>query len=103
MADSQIKIYELRHPGSCTGMFWRANPFKPESQEGNEDWPRNGSILKGYPRGATEGAPASPPAWLEVVEWQQAGSKSSIRPCRGLWMPFHQGGLLLHERESDHL
>ena len=97
MADMQIKTYELKHPGGCTGMFWRSNPFNSEVQEGNADWPRNGSILRGYPHGKAEIAPASPPVWLQVVEWQQAGSMHRIRPCRGLWMPFHQGGLLLHE------
>mmetsp|Transcript_2091 Transcript_2091/g.4893 ORF Transcript_2091/g.4893 Transcript_2091/m.4893 type:complete len:91 (+) Transcript_2091:79-351(+) len=85
--------YRLQHPGSCTGMFWRADPRPGAEQEqrGNAEWPRNGSILEGIEEqlgGET---------WLQVTRWKQANKEAWVEDCAGLWMPFHQGGLLLHK------
>lgn len=35
--------------------------------------------------------------WLEVFEWKQDGSSTWEKDCTGIWMPFEQGGLLLHK------
>eukprot|EP00047_Mylnosiga_fluctuans_P017151 m.59201 g.59201 ORF g.59201 m.59201 type:complete len:94 (-) comp6947_c0_seq2:86-367(-) len=88
------QTYKLQHPGTCTGMFWRADPRgSGGKQVGGDDWPRNGSFLTGVKHtlpGTKEG-----PEWLEVSEWTPAGSTTKIT-AHGLWMPFNQGGLLLH-------
>jgi hypothetical protein len=94
------RTFVLRHPGHCTGMFWRRNP-KPtaaasEDQVGGGDWPRNGSVLKGIVHSKL----ADGMDWLEVSAWTQAGSKKEVTGCGGLWMPFEQGGLLLHETKA---
>mmetsp|Transcript_16743 Transcript_16743/g.28927 ORF Transcript_16743/g.28927 Transcript_16743/m.28927 type:complete len:130 (+) Transcript_16743:2101-2490(+) len=85
--------YKLQHPGSCTGMFWREDPrkdVKKEKQVGADDWPRNGSILTGKTH-KVDGED-----WLEVNSWKQANSETKI-DSKGTWMPFQQGGLLLHK------
>eukprot|EP00048_Salpingoeca_helianthica_P015332 m.226221 g.226221 ORF g.226221 m.226221 type:complete len:93 (+) comp16897_c0_seq1:105-383(+) len=86
--------YKLQH-SSCTGMFWRHDPRGGENvQRGNDNWPRNGSILTGIPHtlpGTKEG-----PKWLEVVEWQPVGTDKKIA-VQGLWMPFEQHGPILYK------
>ena len=75
-------------------MFWRGDGDAPQAhrlRSGKQpDWPRNGAILTGFVHGDN---PAT--AWLEVVACQQAGAKEAV-PTPGCWMPFDQGGLLLH-------
>eukprot|EP00957_Ditylum_brightwellii_P028486 2150811-Ditylum_brightwellii.AAC.1 len=47
-SNENLESYKLRHPGTCSGMFWRKDPRPDASsrkQKGGEDWPRNGSIL----------------------------------------------------------
>ena len=86
------QLFELRHPGSCTGMFWRGNPTTGAGAAGR-DWPRNGSLLRGKVHKKIKGDD-----WLEVSEWQQAGTKGFVSgEGKNLWMPFSQGGTLLHE------
>jgi hypothetical protein len=78
-------------------MFWRADPRGSSApQSGGGDWPRNGSILKGIVHAKLQGGMD----WLEVSEWQQAGASKPVTGCRGLFMPFEQGGLLLHEHKT---
>ncbi|DAZ97608.1 TPA: hypothetical protein N0F65_002227 [Lagenidium giganteum] len=83
--------YKLQHPGTCTGMFWREDP-RPQGEKviSGGNWPRNGAILIGQEHDVG-GA-----KYLEVTSWKQAGSDELISDCKGLWMPFDQGGLLLH-------
>mmetsp|Transcript_37165 Transcript_37165/g.76184 ORF Transcript_37165/g.76184 Transcript_37165/m.76184 type:complete len:118 (+) Transcript_37165:97-450(+) len=87
----QLHIFTLSHPGSCTGMFWRDDPRPDAKQEIDKpSWPRNGAFLKGkiHQIGNMK--------YLECVEYVQANSKQwEYTP--GCWMPFYQGGLLLHE------
>jgi len=72
-------------------MFWRSNPDNAdESQSGNSEWPRNGSLLTGAVHERQD------MKWLEVSQWKQAGKDEWISKCTGIWMPFEQGGLLLH-------
>mmetsp|Transcript_33791 Transcript_33791/g.52867 ORF Transcript_33791/g.52867 Transcript_33791/m.52867 type:complete len:91 (-) Transcript_33791:62-334(-) len=88
------ETYELKHPGSCTGMFWRGHPKgDSEKKSGGDDWPRNGSLLVGQVHTEFETM-----KWLQVTKWQQAGTNSWTENCSGLWMPFEQGGLLLHKK-----
>ncbi|KNC77394.1 hypothetical protein SARC_10145 [Sphaeroforma arctica JP610] len=85
-------VYVMKHPGHCTGMFWRPNPQdSKQKQIGGDDWPRNQSRLIGTKQ--TLGGQD----WLEVTSWVQAGKQQWSVGCEGLWMPFEQGGLLLHE------
>ena len=95
MQTEGVERFELRHPGTCSGMFWRKDP-RPDQlkckQKGNKDWPRNGSILEGMVHELPD------MKWLQVVQWKQAGSSTWITGCEGLWMQFEQGGLLLHKQ-----
>lgn len=90
--------FTMRHPGHCSGMYWRADPStgKP-SFTGPPDWPRNGAVL----RGNVKEFPLKPEnsfKWLEVTEYQQSGSKEWVS-TPNCWMQFDQGGLLLHEEK----
>jgi hypothetical protein len=74
-------------------MFWREDPrpgTDKKKQQGADDWPRNGSILTGT-KHTLDGV-----EWLEVSQWQQANSSAKVASV-GTWMPFQQGGLLLHK------
>lgn len=90
--------FTMKHPGHCSGMYWRADPSsgKP-SFTGPPDWPRNGAVLRGnvreYPL-----KPENSFKWLEVTEYQQSGSKEWVS-TPNCWMQFDQGGLLLHEKK----
>lgn len=48
--------------GSCTGMFWRGDPISGAKPPNQDNWPRNGSILRGSP---VEGAGGE--MWLKVI------------------------------------
>ena len=75
-------------------MFWRDDPRKDVTrvpQVGGNDWPRNGAILNGQVHQLPN------MKHLQVDSWKQAKSKEWIINCQGLWMPFEQGGLLLHK------
>lgn len=89
MPAGPVAAFKLQHPGTCTGMFWRGDPRSSGSAPSGE-WPRNGSILHGHVHKDVGGDD-----WLQVTEWSQAG-KTSLSKAPGAWMPFHQGGLLLH-------
>jgi hypothetical protein len=85
------KSFKMRHPGSCTGMFWRSNgppSAKHRLKGGSPDWPRNGAVLRGVVYGNDD--------WLEVLSFKQAGGAKFV-PTPGCWMQFNQGGRLLFE------
>ena len=50
---SGLPAFRLKHPGTCTGMYWRPHPPGapehriPGSRAQRPPWPRNGSILIG--------------------------------------------------------
>jgi hypothetical protein len=89
---AEHRTFELRHPGTCTGMFWRGDP-RSGSRPSERDWPRNGSLLSGIVHSDLD--------FLHVFRWKQAGSsKWSESADKGLWMPFQQGGPLLHETKA---
>ena len=79
-------------------MFWRQDPRDATvTQKGGDQWPRNGSVLKGTRHEKL----ANDMDWLEVSEWKQAsgapGADQWVKECTGLFMPFEQGGPLLHK------
>eukprot|EP00293_Proteomonas_sulcata_P020480 CAMPEP_0184296976 /NCGR_PEP_ID=MMETSP1049-20130417/7921_1 /TAXON_ID=77928 /ORGANISM="Proteomonas sulcata, Strain CCMP704" /LENGTH=48 /DNA_ID= /DNA_START= /DNA_END= /DNA_ORIENTATION= len=45
-SDATVQTYTLKHPGSCSGMFWRDDP-RPDAKRvsgGKPDWPKNGAV-----------------------------------------------------------
>lgn len=47
-ASGEPQIFKLAvSSGSCTGVFWRGDPYKGGGPPDNNDWPRNGALLKG--------------------------------------------------------
>jgi hypothetical protein len=80
------ETFMLKHPGSCTGMYWRGNPDNKDKgkQVGGDDWPRNGSLLRGTVHSRSD------MKWLEVTAWRPANKSEWIEGCQGLWMPFEQ-------------
>ena len=91
MDQSAEKTLKLQHPGTCTGMFWRGDPFSNASAPTNDNWPRNGALLRGF-------GPFPTPKgnFFKVTSFQQAGTSGFQPVPEGTWMPYEQGGLLLH-------
>lgn len=72
-----------RHAG-CTGMFWRADPTGATKLASNNDWPRDGSMVRGVTvAAAKDGAP-----WLLVSHVRQAGQQEWVRAPAGAALPF---------------
>jgi hypothetical protein len=69
-----------RHDG-CTGMFWRSDPTGKVAQESNNDWPRDGAVLRG------EVVEAKGEKWLLATEVKQEG-KDWVKAPAGVAMPF---------------
>jgi hypothetical protein len=77
-------VYELkkRRPG-CTGMFWRSDPRPGQAKlENNNDWPRDGALLKGAVIQDDQGN-----KWLLATHVQQKGDQWKAAPG-GAAMPF---------------
>ena len=65
--NTALKIFRLQHPGSCTGMYWRADPrISKKTTAGPPDWPRNGALLKGSVHDFSDSMPEESQFWLEV-------------------------------------
>ena len=97
MENAILRVFKLQHAGTCTGMFWRRNPLKGKSTFGeNPEWPRNGALLKGIIHDFAE-KPEHSQHWLEVKEYQQAGTSTWVGTPEDCWMQFEQEGPLLHE------
>jgi hypothetical protein len=90
MAD--ILTLRLQHPGTCSGMYWRGDPFTGAAAPNNSNWPKNGAILKGTGPHSAKGEDH-----FKVSEFQQAGTVGFVAVPEGTWMPYNQGGLLLHK------
>ena len=76
------------------------DPFGIEGRSDNDDWPRNGAIIKGM-QFEKDGTP-----WLRAVRIRQAGVSHWTDLSAGKWMAFdggaHNGGQWLHETaETD--
>eukprot|EP00578_Thalassiosira_sp_NH16_P026584 CAMPEP_0181088172 /NCGR_PEP_ID=MMETSP1071-20121207/6647_1 /TAXON_ID=35127 /ORGANISM="Thalassiosira sp., Strain NH16" /LENGTH=104 /DNA_ID=CAMNT_0023170075 /DNA_START=200 /DNA_END=514 /DNA_ORIENTATION=+ len=69
-----------RHSG-CTGMFWRADPTGQTKLANNNNWPRDGSKLRGKVV-EVDGA-----KWLLATEVRQEG-KDWVKAPAGAAMPF---------------
>lgn len=91
MSEKDIITLRMQHPGSCTGMFWRGNPNTGARAPTDDNWPRNGALLKGT-RHEVNGEP-----WFEVFEIKNAGRVEFEPVPKGTWMLFDQGGTLLHK------
>lgn len=72
-------------------MFWRGDPFTGGGPPSNDNWPRNGALLKGYGPFDAKGE-----KYFKVVAIQQAGTTGFKNVADGTWMLYDQGGLLLH-------
>ena len=73
-------------------MNWRGNPVTKARPPDNNNWPRNGSILKGIPETLPSGE-----KWLHCTEIKQAGSDEFLKLKQGYWMPWENSGPLLRE------
>jgi hypothetical protein len=89
-SSNEVRTYRLQHPGSCSGMFWRGNPETGSAPPSNDNWPRNGSLLKGVP------ITVKGEEYLKVSSFQQAGSSEFVSVEEGTYMLFYQEGPVLH-------
>jgi hypothetical protein len=71
----------LKRHGGCTGMFWRPDPTGKVALASNNDWPRDGAVLRG------EVTEAKGEKWLLVTEVKQEG-KDWVKAPAGAAMPF---------------
>lgn len=92
-----LQSFIMKHPGTCSGMFWRGNPFTNVSSVGAPDWPKNGAILRGVIHENVPKKPESNDTWLEVKAVKQKGAKDFVEVPDNCWMIFDQGGKLLFE------
>jgi hypothetical protein len=71
----------LKKHAGCTGMFWRPDPTGKAKLASNNDWPRDGAVLRG------EVVEAKGGKWLLVAEVKQKG-KNWVKAPVGAAMPF---------------
>jgi hypothetical protein len=74
-------------------MYWRGDPFTNGKPPSNDNWPRNGSLLRGKGPYTANGE-----AYFKVSAFQQAGTSGFVDVPKGAWMLYNQGGLLLHKQ-----
>jgi hypothetical protein len=72
----------LKKHGGCTGMFWRSDPTGNAKLASNNDWPRDGAMLRG------EVVEAKGEKWLLVYEVKQKGKDQWVKAPVGAAMPF---------------
>lgn len=73
-------------------MFWRGDPFTNKSPPTNDNWPRNGALLKGTGPYHAQGE-----RWFKVTEIQQAGTTGFKPVPEGTWMLYDQHGPVLRD------
>ena len=88
MSDNLI-VLKLQHPGTCTGMYWRGDPVTKASPPTNDNWPKNGALLKGAGPIVVGGE-----KYFKVFEIQQAGTAEFKKVPEGTYMLYEQGGKL---------
>ncbi len=71
-------------------MFWRGDPNTKQQPPSNDNWPRNGALLKGTGPHVVGGE-----KWFKVSEIQQAGTNGFTKVPEGTWMLYEQHGPLL--------
>jgi hypothetical protein len=74
------------------GVFWRGDPKSRKSPPSNDNWPRNGALLKGTGPHSINGED-----WFKVTEIQQAGTTGFKPVLDGTWMMYNQNGPLLRK------
>jgi hypothetical protein len=75
-------VYALKKKrAGCTGMFWRGDPSHHVALESNNDWPKDGALLKGEVR-VVNGT-----KWLAATHVLNVGSTWKEAPY-GAHMPF---------------
>lgn len=72
-------------------MYWRGDPFTGKGAPSNDNWPRNGALLRGTGPYEVRGE-----KYFKVSSFQQAGSTEFVSVPEGTWMLYSQGGDLLH-------
>jgi hypothetical protein len=72
----------LKKRAGCSGMFWRSDPTGKAKLGSNNDWPRDGAVLRG------EVVDAKGEKWLLVSEVKQKGGKNWVKAPVGAAMPF---------------
>ena len=73
-------------------MYWRGDPITGARNPTNDNWPRNGALLKGY--GPIE---ARGEKWMKVLEIKQQGAPDFVPVPEGTWMMYEQSGPLLRD------
>ena len=71
-----------KHRPGCTGMFWRSDPTKKTTLASNNDWPRDGAVLRGTV------VTVNGEQWLLATHVKQQGSTSWKKAPAGAAMPF---------------
>lgn len=80
--DAIMEEYELKkHRPGCTGMFWRSDPTKKTSLASNNNWPRDGAIMRG------QVVVVNGEKWLLAKQVKQKG-KDWVHAPEGAAMPF---------------
>lgn len=75
-------VYALKKKrAGCTGMFWRGDPSHKVALENNNDWPKDGALLKGEVR-VVNGT-----KWLAATHVLNVGKSWKEAPY-GAHMPF---------------
>jgi hypothetical protein len=75
---------------ASTGVYWRGDPNTGARAPTNDNWPRNGALLKGSGPFLVKGE-----NWFKVTEIQQAGTEGFKPVPAGTWMMYEQNGPLL--------
>jgi hypothetical protein len=96
MSSTATTIIEVqlkkRRPG-CTGMFWRPDPTGATKLANNNEWPRDGALLRGTivevsNSNANSNANSNGKKWLLTKEIKQKGSSQWVAAPEGAAMPF---------------
>jgi hypothetical protein len=80
---SSTNVFALKKKrDGCTGMFWRKDPTNQVTLENNNNWPRDGAILKGrvlFHEGSS---------WLQATHVKNINDKDWIKAPKGAHMPM---------------
>jgi hypothetical protein len=77
-----VEVTLKKHPGGCTGLFWREDPTKATTLQGGYNWPRDNAKLRGKVVVVDE------EKWLLVSHVKQVDSSTWEEAPLGAAMPF---------------